>query len=73
MTPAMEDDTPEWESFDKADSEMFGLSGPERYQATVHADDVLGYFTGRGESEVLVDPAHLRNVELIEVSDELPE
>jgi hypothetical protein len=177
MTPAMEDDTPEWESFDEADSEMFGLSGPERtaafvawwtadehvnqltvdelrqlfasfwtnaelpyryhdevlsmlgwlhpvtdnddelngeltiyrgvsgigsaegiawtldidkarwfarrlvlvnrnprlYRATVHADDVLGYFTGRGESEVLVDPAHLRNVELIEVPDELPE
>jgi hypothetical protein len=35
---------------------------PVVYSATVRAEDALGYFTGRGESEVVVDPETLRGL-----------
>jgi hypothetical protein len=43
---------------------------PVVYAATVQAEDVLGYFTGRGESEVVVDPetlGALRDVRAVEI------
>jgi len=42
------------------------LTAPTVWSATVDSSDVLGYFVDRDEDEVVVDPATLRNVEMIE-------
>lgn len=33
------------------------------YQAQIHKDHIYAIFTGRNESEVIVDPKHLINIE----------
>jgi pentatricopeptide repeat protein len=35
------------------------------YEATVERSDILGYCVGRGESEVIVDPAKLHSVRMV--------
>lgn len=36
------------------------------YQARIHKDDIYAVFTGRNESEVIVDPKHLVEIEPVE-------
>jgi len=43
-----------------------GQPVPTVWRATVASSDVLGYFVSRGEDEVVVDPATLRDVEAVE-------
>lgn len=37
-------------------------SGGDLYKATIYKTDVLAYFQGRGEREMVVDPRRLRNI-----------
>ena len=36
------------------------------YQARIHKDDIYAVFTGRNESEVIVDPKHLAGIEPVQ-------
>jgi len=56
-------------SLDKGKARWFANrfnQGGYVYQATIKKSDILAYFAGRGESEVVVDPSKLENIELIE-------
>ncbi len=46
-------------------AERFNQEGTV-YQATINKKDILAVFTGRNESEVIVDPKHLQNIEEVQ-------
>jgi hypothetical protein len=51
----------------------YALPDPAVYQATVDADDVLFYYNGRSENEIVVLPASLRHVHARELRSVRPD